>query len=289
MVNCDNISEFTIESNPETINNDLISFFQQIPKIRLSIGIQRLDNGELGILGRLGNMSHIDKVLDMVLPEIKNVSADIIIGVPNCLDLSEKLDTFLSTYKLQHLSAYFLTVEDGTVLQSRIENGSFPSPDDIGPEEMFNIRDVLTGHDFEHYEISNYAKETFRCKHNMHYWKQGDYIGLGPSAVGTVMGGKRLAQQSDLRSWLSVDNASIENLTATDLRNEFVMLGLRLVEDGLNIEILESKFGKQSDKFYISLKESVNNGFLQWNNSIVKLTDNGMSFSNSVMGQLFEE
>lgn len=287
-VNIQNIEEFTIESNPETITPELVNLFRQIPKMRLSMGIQRLDDKELKILGRAGNMLHIENVLDMVMPELDNVSADIIMGVPECSDIAEKLDKFLDRYKLQHLSAYYLSVEDGTVLQSRVLNGELSSPDEIGPEEMFHVRDVFVKHGFEHYEISNYARNGFRCEHNIHYWNQGEYIGLGPSAVGTVMG-KRVAQKSDLASWLEGEAADIEMLTDIDLRNEYVMLRLRLLSDGLNIEKLESKFGKQSEQFYLSVKTNISNGFLQIDNGVIKLTDAGIPFSNTVMGDLFVE
>lgn len=286
VVNTDVIEEFTIESNPETITPEFLNLFKNIPNMRLSMGIQRLDNAELKILGRAGNMLHIGRVLDMVLPELDNVSADIIMGVPECSDIAGKIDEFLNRYKLRHLSAYYLSVEDGTVLQSRIANGELFSPDEIGPEEMFHVRDVLVEHGFEHYEISNYAQNSFRCKHNMHYWNQGEYIGLGPSGVGTLLN-QRVSQKSDLQLWLEGGIADTENLSSVDMRNEYLMLRLRLISEGLDITKLESKFGKQPEQFYSALADSVSREFLQKNNNIFRLTDKGISFSNSVMGELF--
>lgn len=283
-----NIEEFTIESNPETISNDVLSVLKHIPGVRLSMGVQRLSDSELNILGRVGSMNHINRTFELVSSEFNNISADFILGVPSCDDIRNELLKFVNRYPIQHVSAYFLSVENGTILKKRIDNNELQATDNISPEEMFSVIDVLSSKGFEHYEISNYSQPGFECKHNINYWHQGEYIGLGPSAVGTIAGVRTL-QPDNIAEWLNDENLETEVLTEVDRRNEYVMLNLRLIKNGLSITDLEKLYGKQTISFYNALKDNEDNGFLKISNEIVKLTPKGISFSNSVMGSLFWE
>lgn len=163
------VKEFTIETNPETLSIEIIDFLAQINNIRISMGVQRLQDNELKILGRNAVMNSVYSALDKVFNKIQNVSCDFILGVPGCNTISESLSSFLIKYPLKHVSAYFLGVEENTPLYEAVLNKKMADPDEIGPGEMFDVKKVLADAGFLHYEISNYAKPGYECKHNLNY------------------------------------------------------------------------------------------------------------------------
>jgi oxygen-independent coproporphyrinogen-3 oxidase len=159
-------------------------------------------------------------------------------------------------------------------------------PADLGPEEFYQVKSVLEQSGFEHYEISNYAKPGYRCIHNENYWKLDNYFGLGPAAVGTY-GCLRTHNVPDLDRWLGNETPALEQLSQIDKRNEFVMLGLRMLIDGLSISRLERKFGFQTEKFYAELLWQQEQKNLEIQNNRVKFTSKGIAIADSVITSLF--
>jgi len=243
------ISEWTFESNPETLTEEIVGLLCDLPGIRLSIGIQRLKDKELKILGRRAGIDSVYTALETAFAKIENIGADLILGVPGCSEIAFDVEKLLREFPLQHISAYFLTIEENTPLFRSVESGLIACPDNVGPEEMFSLRNCLLSAGFEHYEISNYALPGRRCQHNMNYWRPADYLGIGPSAVSTV-NGVRFASCSDIRRWINGENPSSEKLSMIDLRNEYTMLRLRLLIDGLDLSLLEERFGRQPADFF---------------------------------------
>ncbi|NCB40292.1 MAG: radical SAM family heme chaperone HemW [Erysipelotrichia bacterium] len=280
------LEEITFETNPETITADVVRFLATLPKIRLSMGIQRLKNSELAILGRRASLDSIYRALDLIFAEIGNVGADFILGVPGCGFIADDLAQLVKLYPLKHISAYFLSVEENTPMQRAVTAGLMQDPADIGPEELFLVRDVLLRAGFEHYEISNYARPGFRCMHNMNYWLSGDYIGLGPAAV-SCCADTRTSAPANLQSWIADEPPVIENLSADDRRNEFVMLSLRLLSEGLNLDQLTSRFKAQSDAFFAEVNRQIALGNLIKNGNTLKLADQGLAMADNVMASLF--
>ena len=280
------IEEITFETNPETLTDDIIEYLSEIPKIRLSIGIQRLQNSELELLGRNARINSVIRALDSVFERIDNINSDFILGVPDCPSIASELEKLVSDYPFKHISAYFLTVEEGTAIYRKVESGKLQNPDDIGPEEMFAVAEVLKKSGFEHYEISNYSKPGYRCRHNLGYWEAEDYVGFGPSAVSCI-NQVRYSSVSCFDSWLNGVNPEIENLSFTDLRNEYLMLHLRLLIEGLNLKLFEKKFGIQKEEFYINLNKHIRSGELVQEGDIVHLTNLGVVMANTVISDLF--
>ncbi len=280
------IEEITFETNPETLTDDIISYFAEIPNIRLSIGIQRLQNKELELLGRNARLNSVIRALDRAFDSVDNINGDFILGVPNCSSIAPELKKIVSDYPFKHISAYFLTVEEGTVIYRKVESGKLQNPDDIGPEEMFDVAEVLRESGFEHYEISNYSKPGYRCRHNLGYWEAEDYVGFGPSAVSSI-NQVRYSYVSCFEQWLNGVKPEKENLTSVDLRNEYLMLHLRLLVDGLNINLFEKRFGYQKEEFYLSLNRHIQAGELVKDGDIVHLTSLGVVMANSVISDLF--
>lgn len=280
------INEITFETNPETLTEDIIGYLSEIPKIRLSIGIQRLQNEELMLLGRHARTNSIIKALDYTFSAINNVSGDFILGVPNCPSIATDLQKLISDYPFKHISAYFLTLEEGTPLQKRVLEGKLQNPEDIGPEEMLEVEEVLNKNGFEHYEISNYAKKDFRCKHNLSYWETDDYIGFGPAAVSCI-NNIRYSEVSNFEKWLNGFSPDKEILTKENQRNEYLMLHLRLLTDGLNLDDFEKNFGYQKEEFYKNLNHHISNGEIIQKGRTIILSSLGIIMANSVISDLF--
>jgi oxygen-independent coproporphyrinogen-3 oxidase len=280
------LREWTFESNPETLTAEIVAYLAKLPSIRLSIGIQRLDDRELAILGRQAVMASVERALDLVFSQISNVSGDFIMGVPECPSLADDLYKLVQKYPFTHISAYFLTVEEDTPLQKAVLTGQITDPTEIGPEELYEVRQALSLVGFEHYEISNYARCGFRCQHNLNYWTQGDYVGLGPAAVSCIQG-HRSSNVADLRRWLAGEEAAVENLSAIDRRNEYLMLRLRLLTDGLNLSELERRFGAQPEVFNEQVCRQTDLGNLLRNGECLRLSDVGLKIADEVMAELF--
>ncbi|PKL43756.1 MAG: hypothetical protein CVV41_08285 [Candidatus Riflebacteria bacterium HGW-Riflebacteria-1] len=280
------LQEWTFESNPETLTREMVDFLATLPSIRLSIGIQRLRDDELSVLGRRASMDSVNRALDTVFSRIKNVGGDFIMGVPGCLSLAEDLHVLVKKYPFSHISAYFLTVEANTPLQKAVASGLLPDPADIDASELYEIRDALLACGFEHYEISNYARPGLRCLHNLNYWQAGGYIGLGPAAVSSGSD-TRLANVADLARWLQGKAPSLERLSQKDRRNEHLMLSLRLLRDGLDTVDFERHFGRQADEFYTTLAGHIASGNLLRYDNRVRLTDQGLRIADEIMASLF--
>ena len=280
------LQEWTFESNPETLTPELVDFLATLPAIRLSMGIQRLNNHELSVLGRRASIDSVYRALDIAFSRIQNVSGDFIMGVPGCPSLADDLSDLVVRYPLKHVSAYFLTVEEDTPMQRAINGGLLPDPADVDASELYEVRDALAKAGFEHYEISNYARPGFRCLHNLNYWQPGNYTGLGPAAVSTSTG-VRLSNTSDLERWLAGEMPAVEQLSPVERRNEYLMLRLRLLVDGLDIASLERRFGAQDSEFYTALVEQIDSGNLLRHENQVRLSDQGLRVADEVMASLF--
>ncbi|HNS08844.1 MAG TPA: coproporphyrinogen-III oxidase family protein [Candidatus Ozemobacteraceae bacterium] len=279
--------EITLETNPETLTAEIVDYLASIDGIRLSMGVQRLKDDELALLGRRARLDSVYRALDMACSRLNNVSIDLILGVPGCPSLADDLAVLLQRFELQHVSAYFLTVEDGSPLQRRILNGELPDPSETGPEELFAVRETLKNNGFEHYEISNYARPGRRCRHNLNYWLAGDYVGLGPSAV-SCHTDCRTTNPADFALWLAAAPPHVEKLSPVDRRNEFVMLSLRLVADGLDLAALENRFGPQPAEFSEELTRQIEAGNLEkYDTQCVRLTGRGLAIADNVIAGLF--
>lgn len=285
-VRADSIKEWTFEANPENLTTEIVSLLKDLPGIRLSIGVQRLQDQQLQLLGRRARMTEVTNALKLCEKHIANFGIDLILGVPGCDSLADDLDRFLRDFDIKHVSAYFLSVEPDSILQRMIAKKEFPDPDTADPDELYQVEKILAQSGFEHYEISNYARENFRCLHNMNYWKPGDYIGLGPAAV-SCEGALRSYNPADLARWLEEESAVHEQLSSVDRRNEYLMLRLRLLQDGLNLSSFERRFGVQEDVFYAELLWHIEQGNLEKKENLVKLSEKGIIFADRIIADLF--
>lgn len=183
--------EITVESNPGTLNLEKLNGYKHSGVNRLSIGVQSFDDGELLQIGRIHDSKSAIKTIETCrIVGFQNINLDLIFSLPNQhLDgWTRNLKTAISLSP-EHLSIYGLQLEEGTEFFERFSKGEFDeTSDDLDIEMYHKTCDMLKSNGFEHYEISNWSKPSYECRHNLKYWQFGDYLGIGPSAASFVNG-----------------------------------------------------------------------------------------------------
>lgn len=228
-------AEISIEANPENLNLDFLQRLRVGGFNRISLGAQSFDERELAVLGRAHSGSKIESVAaDARRAGFENLSLDLIYGAPGSSVSSWRrtLERAIAL-DLTHISAYCLTIENGTAFGKRVEKGEMLAPDnDLTADLMDETAQTLEQAGFERYEVSNWAKPGFESRHNRNYWRGGDYLGLGCGAHGHFAG-HRFWNERDAKTYVShMENqgcarAGDENLTPRERAVELVALGIR--------------------------------------------------------------
>ena len=207
--------EFTIEVNPGQVNKRILSRLRTAGVTRISIGVQSFNLDELIFLGRRHSVGDIGRAVEMARQAgFENIGLDLIFAIPNSTLKSWK-HSLQSAIDLdvQHISAYALTYEEGTPLQKAVEAGEVAPIDEETDRQMYETTiDELEKAGFVQYEISNFAKPGFECRHNLNYWANKPYIGVGPAA-GAYWNGKRTLNIADIKKYIE---AIEQGATVTD-------------------------------------------------------------------------
>ncbi len=266
--------EITIEANPATVTDASLSLLYNAGFNRISIGIQSLKDSELNFLERLHSADEgLKAVRDAIKVGFTNISADIMFGLPGQtpMDVKETIQKIISL-PITHISTYSLSIEQGTDFSSRILH---LLDEDIEREMYYTIRDTLCRNGFNHYEISNFSKPNFEAFHNMHYWKCGEYIGLGAGAHGYV-DGKRYANISNVDEYIKIINPIESEIILSDIdkQEEYYMLGLRMLKG-------------VKDNGNPNIPRLISEGLLKKNGENVCLTSRGLDIANYVISELF--
>lgn len=228
------LKEITIEVNPDDFTDEWMEGLKQTPVNRISFGFQTVFDDFLKLLNRRhDHQQSIDAVIKASQNGYNNLSIDLIYGLPG-LTIDQWRDTLNEIVQLpiQHVSAYHLSYEQGTVFYSRLQKGLLKEVDEELSLLQFNeLVKILSQSDFDHYELSSFSKPNFQSRHNSIYWNGDQYVGFGPSAH-SFYGGKRYSNVSDVAEYIRLLNNNLpvfqcESLTDTDIYNESVMLGLR--------------------------------------------------------------
>ena len=291
-----NSAEITIEVNPNTVDKNKIREYILSGVNRFSIGLQSANSKILKAMGRTHTYDDFARAVNTIREYgVKNISADIILGYPN-QKLSDVKDTLNNLIKLEvpHISAYMLSVENGTKLKTLVDNGSLGLPKEDLVVKMYEyVLDTLTKAGYNRYEFSNFAKPTFESYHNRVYWTRNDYIGLGLAAHSYIQG-TRFANTENLAEYvLKIANENVnpivlsKNLSVEEQKEEAVMLALRTAV-GLDLEAYKEEFGenflaKKKDKIAMLIKNEfirlttdnrlvcTNKGFLVLNQIVLEL------------------
>ncbi len=280
-------AELTLEANPEDI--DALSALSRLGINRLSLGVQALDDRILQTLGRIHDARAARAAVTEAVRLVGNVSADLIFGIPD-LRTEKLLDAarFLIGEGVSHLSAYGLTVHEGTRLAKDLRQGSFkPVTDELERTQFLALHEFLTAAGFEHYEVSNYALPGARSRHNESYWQGKTYRGLGPSAHSfDARGQRRYWNERRLDRWMELIEAGQspiageETLRDEALRIEALYLGLRRSE-GVAKSLLAS-FPRADEK----MEKAVREGLAKQTGERIYLTPEGMAVADTLVHHL---
>ena len=287
--------EVTLEINPDTIDKDKMLALKHLGVNRMSEGIQSFNDDDLRYLGRRHDSRHALQVLDDLSGVgFDRITLDLIYGMPTLTEekWNHNLDIFFST-GISHLSAYALTVEPKTILGQKIEKEELR---EVSEEETIRHYNILVErtkeNGFEHYEISNFAKEGCRSQHNSYYWQDVKYLGLGPSAH-SYDGNSRQWNVSNLTKYIQLIDTDTECyyekeiLSKEDKFNEYVMTSLR-TSWGCNIEKIERDYGKSyAHNFLKDIKKYLDSGIMLMKDNNFFLTDEGMLFADGIAAELF--
>lgn len=289
--------EITLEANPTSVEADRFSDFRLAGVNRISIGVQALNDTDLRRLGRLHSVNEALEAVDIAMSLFDRVSFDLIYARQHqsLSNWENELSRAISIGS-EHLSLYQLSIEDGTVFGKRHREGKLAGlPDDDLSADMFEAtQELCQSAGFNAYEVSNHCKTGAEGKHNLIYWRSGDYIGVGPGAHGRLtIEGTRYATDTPLapESWLSFQGKTGHGahrlaLKRSDHAGEYIMMGLRLTE-GLDIARLERLApGLVASERCQTL---VRDGFLGIDGGRLYATAKGRILLNSLLKELLSE
>lgn len=288
------VEEITIETNPKTLDENKLNVYKDIGINRISIGAQTINDKLLKRIGRIHSSKDFYKSYELIRKKgFKNVNVDIMFNLPG-QTIDDVLNTLYEIINLEvkHLSFYSLKVEEGTPFHNEYMASRLNLPHEDVEREMYHKGiEVLKSNKYVHYEISNFAKEEYECKHNIKYWDVKPYIGLGLAAHSNI-DHKRYYNYNDFNNYFNaLDNNSlpIEDIEKIDIEMEMaevVILGLRLIK-GINKKSFYDRFKVRIEDVYRNkLIKLEKQGLLSIEDKYIKLTKLGLDLSNIVFQEL---
>ncbi len=288
--------ETTLEANPGSVEAGRFSAFRQAGINRISMGVQALNDEDLRRLGRIHTVAEARTAFDVARTTFDRVSFDLIYGRQK-----QTLDDWTSELKqalnmaIDHLSLYQLTIEQGTAFGDRYNAGKLaglPS-DDLGADMYEATQDLCGEAGMPSYEVSNHARDGAQSRHNLVYWRYGDYVGIGPGAHGRLtINGQRTATEcySNPKRWLSAALAGQtekprEPLAREDQASELLLMGLRLKE-GIDPKRFFNLLGRNIDQN--ALNELIDLNLIHNQKDRIIVSDQGFMILNAVLRRLLE-
>ncbi len=281
-------AEITLELNPTGDRSKTADFMKTARKSginRLSVGAQSGSDRELKLLGRTHTAADTLAAVSAARKAgFDNISLDLMLGLPgsDTGTLSKSIDFVLSA-EPEHISAYILKIEENTYFYKMRESLSLPD-DDSAADQYLYMCERLEKSGYTHYEISNFCLPGRESRHNLKYWRCGEYLGIGPSAH-SFINGKRFYYPRDMKAFIK-GTKPVYDGDGGDAE-EYIMLRLRLAE-GLDLKELESRFGINTDKIKKAVVPLKKAGFLKTGDGTIRLTDKGMTVSNSIITEILE-
>jgi oxygen-independent coproporphyrinogen-3 oxidase len=290
-----NEMEVTIEANPDDLSHTYVDMLRELPFNRISIGIQSFDDQELKFLSRRHDANEAIQAVKYCQEKgFNNISIDLMYGLPNQTlaiwkrNLQQAIDL-----NIQHISAYHLIYEEKTRLYSLLQAGKVNPVDDDCSLQMFEtLINTLTDADFEHYEISAFAKQGFISQHNSSYWTGLKYLGFGPSAH-SFDGEHRWWNVSSLPKYIAGINSLSPNIEKEDIDlttkyNEYIITGLRTVW-GIDLDVMKTNFGDELYAYFLqNAQRYFNLNYLKKEETTITLTKKGIFISDGIMSDLMK-
>jgi oxygen-independent coproporphyrinogen-3 oxidase len=284
--------EITIELNPDDVNGNYLKGLRNLNINRISLGIQSWRDSDLKMLNRRHDSAQAALALKGIIKAgFDNITIDLIYGIPGLSleDWISNLDFSLS-FDIKHLSAYHLTFEPGTVLGKRLSQGLIAEIDEEESASQFNtLIEKMESAGFIQYEISNFGKSGYFSIHNSNYWKQVNYLGIGPSAH-SFNGYSRQWNIRSVKEYIKSVNQGKsfferEALDARTCFNEYIMTSLRTMW-GIDLTYLEKTFGKEGYDYVVnSAGKFKDYGMIKQDNNSLVLTNQGKMISDNIISE----
>ncbi len=290
---CDD-HEITLEANPDDLSEEKLIAIKSAGVNRLSIGVQSFFECDLRYMNRAHNSEQAIHSLKLAKQAgFDTITLDLIYGTPPMDDeqWKQNLNTFFSL-EIDHLSSYALTVEPKTALAAMIRKKQMPDVDDVKSARQFEmLMDITAQHGYEHYEISNFARNKKYSRHNTSYWQRKKYLGVGPSAHSFDVHSRQWNVYNNQLYMRSLKEDVVpyekEELTKKDKYNEYIMTGLRTMW-GIKSEVIRKEFGILfSDFFQTEVKEMIVEEFVTEIQGTFTLTRKGKLFADDISSRLF--
>lgn len=290
LFDCSAVEEITVEANPDDVTAEYVEALRRTDINRVSLGIQSFDDAELRFMNRRHTASEAEAAVHRLQDAgFGNITVDLIFGVEGFGGevLERTLERTISL-GVQHISAYHLTIESGTAFGRLLARGAMHEVDESASEaEYALVERTLMQAGFEHYEVSNYAREGFRARHNSSYWHGAQYLGIGPGAH-SFNGDVRRWSAQRVGAYIECPRYESEVLTERDRFNEYMMTGLRCAE-GIDVGVLRERFG--AERFGRVMREAerwMAEGDLRYENHRLSIPTGRMLVSDAVIESLFE-
>lgn len=289
----ENSCEISIECNPESITREKLILYKDLGINRVSLGLQAMENKHLQTLGRIHSQKDFMNSY-YILKELgyKNINVDLMFGLPNqSLYEWESIIKEIIKLDIEHISAYGLIIEENTPFYNQYKKNKLILPDEEEERNMYwYANEELIRNGYDHYEISNYSKKGYSCKHNQVYWTLGQYIGMGIGAA-SFYKGYRMENTKILKDYIfykgNLDKIiSKKHLSLdTELKEEFIFLGLRLI-NGINKKEYFNRFNSKIDEDYKKvINELIKDRLLIEKDNFLKLTKKGIDISNYALAK----
>ena len=291
-------AEITIECNPGTLTFEKLSIYKSAGINRISVGLQSASDAELRELGRIHTYEDFLKSYDLIRKKgFSNVNIDLMAALPGqTLKSYEQTLRRVLALKPEHISAYSLIIEEGTPFYEKYEADELlrekgEKPQMLPSEETERLmyertKELLLAHGYERYEISNYARRGYACRHNIGYWRRENYLGFGLGSA-SLLENERFHNTTDLTDYLGGDYLAYEQekLDKKSQMEEFMFLGLRMT-DGISTECFRQTFGLTVELVYGPvLEQQIADQLLRKEEGRIFLTERGLDVSNYVMAQ----
>ena len=282
--------EITLETNPDDLTPEYLNSIKHFPFNRFSLGIQSFDDRELKLLNRRHDAQSAVHAVELLQQEgYGNISIDLMYGLPG-QNMKIWNDTLCRAIdlRIQHISAYHLTYEEGTPLHKQMKTGSLTPVDEEMSIRLFEaLIDTLTAAGFEHYEISNFARSGFQSRHNASYWNGTHYLGIGASAHSYNGLSRQWNKKSLMPDYRSL-GCEIEITDDKTAYNDFVITRLRTMK-GMDLNELTSLFGESRKTYCLQqAQKHIANNLLHYEDNCLRLKRKGIFISDGIMSDLME-
>lgn len=277
--------EISLEANPCSTDYETLKKLYDIGINRISFGMQSAVDKELYSLGRKHTNIQVNQIItDAKKAGFKNISIDLMIGTPyQTMDSLLTSLNFVKQLDIQHISVYMLKIEKNTPFYNNSILKHCCDEDEICDMYLKTI-DFLEQNDFKQYEISNFSKKHFECKHNLKYWKCEEYIGFGSSAH-SYFDNNRFYIKNDINKY--IDNPLCYIIEDQDINkiNEYIMLNLRL-KSGIDLDFLKNNLNFNINNVLPLINKFENMNLIKINKNKISLTKNGFLLSNTIISEI---